>query len=144
MLNDNIVLKLDSLRKEVNLLKDYTKFRSSYFKQYKKSEQVLKSWLNSVRPTVIDKKVELSKSTQNILYVLLAVFASCIISMIVGYAFYVYSAKKNQVLVEKNVDNLLKEGIIPLDGKVEETWSHQFRESVQVYREEYLQRTQVI
>ena len=132
---NNIVLKLDSLRKEVNLLKDYTKFRNSYFKQYKKSEQVLKSWLNSVRPTVIDQKVELSKSTQNILYVLLAVFTSCIISMIVGYAFYVYSAKKNQVLVEKNVDNLLKEGIIPLDGKVEETWSHQFRESVQVYRE---------
>ena len=132
---NNIVLKLDSLRKEVNLLKEYTNFRSSYFKQFKKSEQVLKSWLNSVRPAVIDQKVELSKSTQNILYVLLAVFASCIISMIVGYAFYVYSAKKNQVLVEKNVDNLLKEGIIPLDGKVEESWSHQFRESVQVYRE---------
>ena len=132
---NNIVIRLDSLRKEVKLLKEYVKYRVNYFNQFKITKNEFLKWLDSMKPAVLDKKIELMKSTKNILYVLIAVFASCLVSLIGGYFFYLYSSKRSQALIEKKVDTLIKDGVIPLNGKVDDNWSHQFRESVQVYRE---------
>ncbi len=132
---NNIVIRLDSLRKEVKLLKEYIQYRINYFNQYKETKSQYTKWLESMKPAIIDKKIELMNSTKNILYVLVTVFISCLVSLVGGYFFYLYSSKRSQGLNEKKVDTLIKEGVIPLNGKVDDNWSHSFRESVQVYRE---------
>jgi hypothetical protein len=130
-----ILIKIDNLRSELSMLSRslgaVKKFRISN-KEYQKD---FNTWFSAIGPTLSLKKINIVKNSQYILYAMIFCIAIVSLLTISGYFVYVSGGRKQKVEVEKAILDVVKEGLIPVKAKLDNSWSVDFKEDVDKFRE---------
>ncbi len=130
-----IVLKLNALRTELNLMKEYLNYYRAYRTSFQKVKETYKSWHASALPLMAQAQFSAEDSTKNVLYIQLGSVVFVILSLFAAIGLYSVFEKRVKRKVEKEVIDLVKDGVIPLEGKMTGEWSQLFKDDIQVYRE---------
>ncbi len=130
-----IILKLNGLRTELSMLKKYINYYRSYKVNFGKVAGSYSVWYEQALPKIADARFAADNATRKVLYIQLGSVCFILISLLIGFILYPIFEKSSQKSMEKEVLNMVKDGIIPIEGKINSNWSQVFKDDVQIYRE---------
>lgn len=114
----------------------------SYIDEHKKFNRIYKdftgdyeTWFKFVEPEIALKKIQYEKSSQTIIYSLIAIFSSFAIFLSLGFVIYNYSTKRGSQKTEKMILDTIKDTLIPFEAKRTEMFSPEFMTELEKYRD---------
>ncbi len=130
-----IMIKLGTLKTELNLLKKSLSSLKDFYVNYNLTEKSYNSWLLKIEPALALKKINIVKSSETTLYAMIAIVAMVFLFFIIGHFVYAKGGRAQKVQVEKELLGVIKEGLIPVKATVNDSWSQMFQEEIDKYRE---------
>jgi hypothetical protein len=130
-----IVNRIKSLKNEATNLTTYIDSHTKFNRIYKEFASSYAAWFKLVEPEIAFKKIQFEKSSQTVLYSLIAVFAGLVASVVLGFVIYNFSAKRNSGKTEKLIMDTIKEGLLPIESKQIEKFSPDFNLEFDKYRD---------
>jgi len=130
-----IINRIKTIKSEVNQLDNYIDEHKNFNRMYKEFSQDYATWFKYVEPEIALKKIQFEKSSQTILYSLIAIFSSLLGAITLGFTIYNYSSKRNSQKIERLILDTIKDGVIPLESKKENIFSHDFNLELEKYRD---------
>lgn len=130
-----IINRIKTIRTEVEILDTYVAAHKNFTRIYKDFQQSYNSWFKLVEPEIAFKKIQFEKSSNGIWYGLVGGFAVLFAAMVLGLIIYNFSVKKSSKQIEKLILDTIKDGIIPIESKLNEKFSNGFNVDFDKYRE---------
>ncbi|MBP9679863.1 MAG: hypothetical protein KBD76_00540 [Bacteriovorax sp.] len=130
-----IINRIKTIKLEAGLLENYVEDHKKFNRVYKDFGNDYQEWFKFVEPEIALKKIQFEKSSQTILYSFIIIFASFSASIILGFVIYNYSAKRGSLKTEKLILDTIKEGLLPVDPKNMDQFSHEFTAELEKYRD---------
>lgn len=130
-----IVNRIKALISEAQDLVDYVEGHDKFNRNYKDFKKAYESWFKLVEPEIAFKKIDFEKSSQAILYYMIAGFTSLILLFVLGTFIYNYQSKNAQIRTEKLIVSVIKDHLLPNDGKNPEKFSTEFYREFEKYRD---------
>lgn len=130
-----IMIKLGTLKTELNLLDKSLNSLRSFYTSYGVAEKSYLNWLSSVEPALALKKISIVKSSQTTLYAMGSIVALVFLFLIIGHFVYTKAGRAQKQQVEKEMLGVIKEGLIPVKAAISDSWSQGFKEELDKYRE---------
>ncbi len=107
-----ILSKIKSFKIELEILGNYTYELKATNKNTKVFKQAYIKWLNFLDPTITMQKIELERVSYTIYYALAMFSAMILFSLILGVYLFKKSTIKGQRIIESNIINSIKNGLI--------------------------------
>lgn len=134
--NKNSILNLlQGLETELEMMKKY----ASQLQVFSQKMTVFKSgyqkWFTDIEPAISYKKIEFERTSQNFLFAFLGAILFIFAMIGLGFVVHARTKAKNQKMVEKFLVDTLKEGVLPIHGKMLEGVSKEYQDEIEKYRE---------
>ncbi|MDO9183076.1 MAG: hypothetical protein Q7U04_11740 [Bacteriovorax sp.] len=130
-----IVNRIRTIKSEVSYLEGYVDEHKKFNRAYKDFSSDYQSWFKFVEPEIALKKIQFEKSSQTILYSLIAIFSGMVCSLVLGFIVYNYSTKRGSKKTEKLILDTIKESLLPIEAKGKEKFSPEFKNELEKYRD---------
>lgn len=130
-----IINRIKTIKTEANQLNTYVDDHKNFNRAYKDFSNDYHSWFKFVEPEIALKKIQFEKSSQTIIYSLIIVFASFASAIAFGVVLYNYSTKRGSQKTEKLILDTIKEGLLPIEAKNIDKFSHEFTTELEKYRD---------
>jgi hypothetical protein len=130
-----IVNRIQVIKNEALSLINYVDEHKKFNRIYKEFTADYNTWFKFVEPEIALKKIQFEKSSQTIIYSLIAVFSSLLAFLVFGVIIYNYSCKRGSQKSEKIILDTIKENIISEDVKKSITFSPEFISEIEKYRD---------
>jgi hypothetical protein len=130
-----IMIKLGTLKTELNLLAKSLNSLRDFYKSYAVAEKSYAAWKSNIEPALALKKINIVKSSEKTLYAMGGMVALVLLFFIIGHFVYARGGRSQKVQVEQELLGVIKEGLIPVKASINDSWSQQFKEEIDRYRE---------
>jgi hypothetical protein len=130
-----IVNRLHPIVSETALLETYVDSHKKFNRSYKDFATDYQAWFKFVEPEIALKKIQFEKSSQTIYYSLIIIFSSLITSLVIGLGLYSYTTWRGSKKVERTILDTIKDSLLPLEMKGRESFSIEFRNELDKYRD---------
>ncbi len=130
-----IINRIKTIKIETSMLDTYVEDHKKFNRTFKDFSADYHTWFKFVEPEIALKKIQFEKSSQTIMYSLIIVFASFSLSLALGLLLYNYSTKRGSQKTEKLILDTIKEGLLPLEPKSIDKFSHEFTGELEKYRD---------
>jgi len=130
-----ILLKLDTLKTELNMMDESLNSLNVFHASFINAETAYKNWLVEIKPLLTERKLDVIKNSQTILYGMFAITGVVIGLFAGGYFVYFKYGRKQRVEVEKVIMSVIKDNLIPLNADLDKSWSVDFKDHLEKYRE---------
>ncbi|EQC47534.1 hypothetical protein [Bacteriovorax sp. Seq25_V] len=130
-----ILLKLDTLKTELNMMDESLNSLNVFHASYINAEAAYKNWLVEIKPRLTERKLDVIKNSQTILYGMFGLTAVVICLFAGGYLVYFKYGRKQKEEVEKIIMSVIKDNLIPLNTELDKSWSVDFKDNLEKYRE---------
>jgi len=130
-----IIARMKGIRSESENLKNYVEERKKFLNAYKNFQTDFSNWFKLVEPEIAFKKIDFEKSSQTIIYSIMA-FSFILLSLIVvGGVTSSYVLKMQKEHLENSILTSIKEDLIPAERKNKNNWSHQLNDEISKYHD---------
>ncbi len=130
-----IINRIKTLKNESANLSTYLDSHTKFNRTYKEFATAYATWFKQVEPEIAFKKIQFEKSSQSVLYSLIAVFAGLVASVVMGFVIYNFSTKNAAGRTEKLLIDTIKDGLLPVESKQIANFSPEFQLEFDKYRE---------
>jgi hypothetical protein len=130
-----IINRIKTLKNESANLSTYLDSHTKFNRTYKEFAKAYATWFKQVEPEIAFKKIQFEKSSQSVLYSLIAVFAGLVASVVMGFVIYNFSTKNAAGRTEKLLIDTIKDGLLPVESKQIANFSPEFQLEFDKYRE---------
>lgn len=130
-----IIGRIQTIKTEASLLESYVDDHKKFNRTYKDFATDYATWFKFVEPEIALKKIQFEKSSQTVLYSLIAIFSSLATFIALGFVIYNYSTKRGSQKTEKLVLDTIKENLLPIEAKRTEKFSPEFTTEIEKYRD---------
>ncbi|MGZ3789119.1 MAG: hypothetical protein ACXVLQ_11385 [Bacteriovorax sp.] len=130
-----IINRIKAIKSEAGQLDTYIADHKKFNRLYKDFASDYHAWFKFVEPEIAFKKIQFEKSSQTILFSLIVIFASLTSATALGFVIYNYSAKRGSQKTEKLILDTIKDGLLPIEAKRTEMFSHEFTGELDKYRD---------
>lgn len=130
-----IINRIKTLKNESANLTVYLDSHTKFNRTFKEFAAGYAAWFKLVEPEIAYKKIQFEKSSQTVLYSLIAVFAGLVGSVVMGFVIYNFTTKNSAEKTEKLVIDTIKDGLLPVESKLATKFSPDFILEFEKYRE---------
>lgn len=130
-----IYIKLNALKTELSMLSKSVASLKGFYGSYIKAETTYKNWVTAMEPKLALSKIKVVKNSQNILYGMIGGLVLVALLLIGGFVTYIKSGNRQRISAETEFLGVIKEGLIPVQANISDSWSQTFKEEIDKYRE---------
>lgn len=130
-----IVNRIQVIKNEAISLANYVDDHKIFNRVYKEFSIDYNTWFKYVEPEIALKKIQFEKSSQTIVYSLIAVFSSLFAFLLFGIIIYNFSCRRGSQKSEKLILDTIKENVISVDAKKTIKFSPEFIFEIEKYRD---------
>lgn len=134
--NKNSILTLvQGLETELKMINLYTVQLQVFLQKLNVLQTSYQRWFSQIEPAVSYKRIEFERTSQNILFAFLGLVVIVFAMGALGFIVHGRSKQKNQKTIEKFLVDSIKEGVLPLEGRILEGVSKEYQDEIEKYRE---------
>lgn len=130
-----IINRIQTIKSDAAIFDNYVEEHRKFNRAYKDFAADYETWFKFVEPEIALKKIQFEKSSQTIIYSLIAIFSGLVTFIALGFVIYNYSTKRGSQKTEKLILDTIKETLIPIEPKRSETFSPEFITELEKYRD---------
>lgn len=130
-----IINRIQTIKVEAAVLENYVDEHKRFNRAYKDFAADYGTWFKFVEPEIALKKIQFEKSSQTIIYSLIAIFSSIATFLALGIVIYNYSTKRGSEKTEKLILDTIKESLLPIEPKKTEKGSSEYITELEKYRD---------
>src|SRR5690606_8979366 len=132
---NSILAKIATMDSEIEMLAKYVETYKSFSPAFISFEKSWKNWLTQTSPNLTKMRLEQERASQWLLYGIVAIISMLTFGLMTGMVIY----RKNQQSLgrafEKQNLELIRDRLLPTDGREDATWSRDFSLEFSKYRE---------
>lgn len=130
-----ILTKVKTLKTETNMLSQYVSELKTFRKDYVSLKKNYKNWFSKIGPEISYKRIQFEKNSQNFLFSLIGFLGFLVLTFSAGIVVYKWNTGSSQKKVEDIVSKTIKDGMIPIQSKLDIQFSKKFEEEFAKSRE---------
>lgn len=139
VLSDNdknsIISRLSTMDSEVDMLVRYVDAYQGFPPVFTSFKNAWNEWSAQVSPGLTKKRLEQERASLWILYGVIGLFSFLMLSLVTGAGLYQREQRKLARAFERESLNLIRDRLLPTDGREDSEWSRDFAHEFSKYRE---------
>lgn len=130
-----VITKLNTLSTEIKMLEKYLFQLQVFNRSFKSLSKRYSNWFSGIEPEITLKRLEMDTNSKHFLFGLLGLFTFTIFGIFFGFFVQRKSVVQGQKQMEKILKNVIQDGLIPFESKLNIKFSPEFRSDLNKFRE---------
>lgn len=130
-----IITRLATMDGEIEMLANYVTAYQAFTPVYTSFKNTWNDWIKVASPSLTKMRLEQERASQWILYGVVGLFSLMAVALAVGIGLYRKTQSKISRIFERDAIQLVRDRLLPTDGREDESWSRDFSLEFTKYRE---------
>lgn len=132
---NNILNNLQTFESELQMLRNYTSQLGVFKEHLSQFENSYAAWFSQVEPAIALRRIEFERSSQAVLFSFIALMGFVITTLLGGFILGGVIKRNHHKRVEQFIVGTIRDGLLPIDSKLEFSPSKEFDLELSKYRE---------